>query len=118
MWLQLEVVRGPVGVVWNRFGAGFGPKPTPNRPRPVLGQPQIAATSVAATYIDHRISKPPSETWVKSGNPETGVQGELPLEPRSRTCSMFRNDASGPGVGLPGRILAGLPPATKHGPRP
>jgi hypothetical protein len=25
MWLQFEVVRGPVGVVWRRFGAGLGP---------------------------------------------------------------------------------------------
>ena len=39
MWLQFEVVRGPVGVVWGRFGAGLGPcgprsssKTTPNDP--------------------------------------------------------------------------------------
>ena len=24
MWLQFEVVRGPVGVVWGRLGAGLG----------------------------------------------------------------------------------------------
>ncbi len=23
MWLQIEAVRGPVGVVWGRFGAGL-----------------------------------------------------------------------------------------------
>jgi hypothetical protein len=27
MWLQLEVVRRPVGVVWGRFGAPLGPGP-------------------------------------------------------------------------------------------
>jgi hypothetical protein len=39
MWLQLEVVRGPVGVVFCRFWAGFGRKgpqtglkSTPNDP--------------------------------------------------------------------------------------
>ena len=26
MWLQFEVARGPVEVVWGRFGAGLGPK--------------------------------------------------------------------------------------------
>ncbi len=26
VWLQLEVVRDPVGVVWGRFGAGLGPQ--------------------------------------------------------------------------------------------
>ncbi len=25
MWLQFEVVRGPVAVVWDRFEAGLGP---------------------------------------------------------------------------------------------
>ena len=37
MWLQFEVVRGPAGVVWARFGTGLGscgpqasPKSTPN----------------------------------------------------------------------------------------
>ncbi len=25
MWLQFEVVRGPVLIVWGRFGAGLGP---------------------------------------------------------------------------------------------
>ncbi len=25
MWLQCEVVRGPVGIVWGRFGTGLGP---------------------------------------------------------------------------------------------
>ncbi len=25
MWLQFEVVRGPVGIVWGRFWAGLGP---------------------------------------------------------------------------------------------
>ena len=33
MWLQFEVVRGPVGVVWGRFGPAWGPKdlkPTPS----------------------------------------------------------------------------------------
>ncbi len=55
MWLQFEVVRGHVGVVWGQFGAGLGPcgpQINPKRPRPDLGQPQIAATSVAATSID------------------------------------------------------------------
>ncbi len=32
MWLQFEVVQGPVGVVWNRFGARFGVLWAPNRP--------------------------------------------------------------------------------------
>ena len=39
MWLHFEVVRGPVGVVWGRFGSGLGPfgpqtgsKSTPNDP--------------------------------------------------------------------------------------
>ena len=39
MWLQFEVVRGPVGVVQDRFGPGLGPnwaqagpKSTPNDP--------------------------------------------------------------------------------------
>ncbi len=40
MWLQSEVVRSPVGLVWVRFGAGLGPK----RSRLDFGQPQIAAT--------------------------------------------------------------------------
>jgi hypothetical protein len=51
MWLQFEVVRGPVGVIWGRSGAGFRPKGPqtrpridPTRPRPDLGQLQIAAT--------------------------------------------------------------------------
>ncbi len=56
MWLQLrrlqfEVIRGPVGVVWTRFGVGLGPSgpqacptSTPNDPRPDLGPPQTAAT--------------------------------------------------------------------------
>ncbi len=44
MRLQFEVVRGPVGVVWGRFEAGFGPKLAPNRARPDLGQPPSAAT--------------------------------------------------------------------------
>ncbi len=33
MWLQFEVVRGPVGVVWGRFGAGLGPVGAPSRPQ-------------------------------------------------------------------------------------
>ncbi len=49
MWLQLmrlqfEVVRGPVGVVWGRLGSPSRPQIHPKRPRPDLGQPQIAAT--------------------------------------------------------------------------
>ncbi len=52
MWLQrmcllFEVVRGPVGVVWGRLGAGLGPlgpQIDPKRSRPDLGQPQIATT--------------------------------------------------------------------------
>ncbi len=46
MWLQFEVVRGPVGVVGGQFGAGLGPKGLqidPKRHR-LVGQPQIAAT--------------------------------------------------------------------------
>ncbi len=30
MWLQVEVVHGPVGVVWGRFAAGLAPKLAPN----------------------------------------------------------------------------------------
>ncbi len=26
-WLKKEIVRGPIGVVWDRFGAGLGPSP-------------------------------------------------------------------------------------------
>ncbi len=47
MWLQFEVVRGPVGVAWGRFGALWAPnRPQidPKRLRPDFGQPQIAAT--------------------------------------------------------------------------
>ena len=49
MWLQFEVVRGPVGVVWGRFGAGaiWAPSRFQNdtkRPQPDLGPRQIAAT--------------------------------------------------------------------------
>ncbi len=47
MWLQFEVVRGPVGVVRDRFEAQRNPnRPQidPKRHRPDLGQPLIAAT--------------------------------------------------------------------------
>ncbi len=51
MWLQFEVVRGSVAVrlgsIWGRFGAFWAPsRPQidPRRPRPDLGQFQIAAT--------------------------------------------------------------------------
>ncbi len=52
MWLQLmclqfEVVRGPVGIVWDRFGAQGAPnRPQidPKRPRPDLGQSKNAPT--------------------------------------------------------------------------
>ncbi len=45
IWLQLEVVRSPVGVAWGRSVAGWGPsqtgpKSTLKRARPDLGQPQ------------------------------------------------------------------------------
>ena len=36
MWLQFEVVRGPVGV-WGRLGA---PKPAPNRPQMTAPDPR------------------------------------------------------------------------------
>ena len=32
-WLQFEVVRGPTGVVWGRFGGGWGAPWAPNRPQ-------------------------------------------------------------------------------------
>ena len=36
MWLQFEVVRGPVGVVWDRFGAGLEPFGRKNWHKPQL----------------------------------------------------------------------------------
>ena len=44
MWLQLmrlqfEVVRGPVGVDWGRFGAGLGPQGPQAGPKSTLIDP-------------------------------------------------------------------------------
>jgi hypothetical protein len=33
MWLQFEIVGGPAGVVWDRFGASLGPKETHAGPK-------------------------------------------------------------------------------------
>ncbi len=51
MWLHFEVVRGPVGVVWECFGAGAGlfgpqtgPKSTTDNPDRTSDNLKIAAT--------------------------------------------------------------------------
>ena len=43
MWLQVALVRGPVGVVWGRCGTDFGPqspKPVPNRTQTTPTRPR------------------------------------------------------------------------------
>ncbi len=41
MWLQFEVLRGPVGLVCGRLGAGWGPKATPNDPERTSDKPKL-----------------------------------------------------------------------------
>ncbi len=48
MWLRFEVVRGPVGVVSDRCGAGlgpFGPRPQPG-PKPIPDDPDRTSDSI------------------------------------------------------------------------
>ena len=57
MWLQFEAVRGPVGDVWGRFGAGFGPKgpkPAPNRPQRTSGHLNSAELKGPQTCLSIR----------------------------------------------------------------
>ncbi len=70
MWLQLEVVLGPLGAGCGRFGAGSGPKepqPALNR-QPDFGQPEIAATWVIATSINSHLMGE-----LSMGNPLDGI---------------------------------------------
>ncbi len=45
MWLQFEVVRGPVGVVWGRFWAGLGPKGPQTGPKWIPNNPNRTSDS-------------------------------------------------------------------------
>ncbi len=78
-----------------RLGAGSGPVPGISGPRVPLGPCPRPHQSIRST-------RPPHHTGIFRG------RSALPL-----SCSVLRNGASGPEIGLSGRILAGLLPG-KH----
>ncbi len=84
MWQQFEVVRGLFGVVWGSIWSlksPSRPKFDRKRPRPELGQPQIAATRVVATSIDGGTG---SRGSARRGRPHAMLAKRQPIiEPNS-----------------------------------
>ncbi len=86
MWLQFEVVRGPVGVVWGRFGAVWGPLDRCHRSPSTVGRCADGTATGSATRGwnipagDGRVrsrSGPPRKTWpgtFRAGPPEFNLE--------------------------------------------
>jgi hypothetical protein len=46
VWLQVEVVRGPVGLAWDPFGAGLGPKGPQTGPKSIPNDPDLTSDNL------------------------------------------------------------------------